>query len=529
MKWATDDGIGPVFVALCLVSAAVRALSIPADGAVVNGFTHDSGYISTVAERVRDGQGFTNPAHWLLFLNPPQLPMPFHNANPGYPAINAAISAAFRTDVVFAGLLVSALSSVLLASVVFALVGRFGGDRRFSACCAVAVVLFPPIWRISFALAPDALATALGLGTLAAATRARSAWGWLASGVVFGAAWLARSTSLLMVPGLLWWVIRTRTRREAVAAMLVFGVGALLIAAPWLVHTWQTWGSALRSDAGYYWLQDYYARPFGGDVSKYWRSLTPPPSLGQVLSNDPAGFVWHTLAGAPALAYLTAAGLSEWNRFAAALLMGLVALATAQSYQLWRRPDIQGGLLIVAATAASLLERAHSFEIRYFSVATVLLVLWILRPLAAYFRSPAGTRSSMLRTASAAGCAIYALVFLVTQDRRITMEMMQPSPELSSYRAVAHEVADEFPNEPAIVTDQPYLYTYYTKHAALSPPNADKAELLNFMTRYSARLLLLPTDSIDYYYPRFQDELSPDIEVFGHPGSYTLLRRATAP
>jgi len=159
----------------------------------------------------------------------------------------------------------------------------------------------------------------------------------------------------------------------------------------------------------------------------------------------------------------------------------------------------------------------------------VLLVLWILLPLAEYFTSPAGTRTSMLRMASAAGCAIYALVFVVAQDRRIAREMRQPSPELSAYREVAHEVADAFPDEPAVVTNQPYLYAYYTKHVALSPPNAGKAELLGFMSRYSARLLLLPTSSLDYYYPRFEDELTPDIQVSGHAGSYTLLQRATAP
>ena len=53
MKWTSDDKIGGVFVALCVLAAVARTLVIPADGAVVNGFTHDSGYISIVAERVR--------------------------------------------------------------------------------------------------------------------------------------------------------------------------------------------------------------------------------------------------------------------------------------------------------------------------------------------------------------------------------------------------------------------------------------------------------------------------------------------
>lgn len=517
----------PLLAGLWGLYVIARLLLLPADGAVVNGFIHDSGYISIVAERVRDGAGFTNPAHWLLFLNPPQLPMPFHNANPGYPALIAALSAMFGMDVVYAGLLVSALSSALLAVAVFALVQRFSGEARFSALCSVAVTLFPPLWRTSFVVAPDALATALGVSAIAVAVWAGSTRGWALAGLLFGAAWLGRSTSLLILPGLMWWMFRTRTRREVMTAALIFALGAALMASPWLVHTQQTWGSPLRSDAGYYWLQDYHARPYDGDVTKFWRSLTPPPSLTQILSSDAQGFVLNTLSGVPILLNLVAAGLAEGSRLAVILLVILLALATVQSRHRWRRPEFQAGVLIVAAVAASVLVRARTFEMRYFSLATVLLVLWMLLPLHKFFTRPAPRWG--LRLATAVGCVLYALVFVPAQDRRIFRELTQPAPEIAEYRAIAQQVAREFPEEIAVVTNQPYYYTHYTKRAALSPPNVGKPELLTFMTRYSARLLLLPTDRLDYYYPGFPASLAPEIQVARQIGSYTLLRRTTAP
>ncbi len=518
-----------ILATLWILYVIARVLLIPDHGAVVKGFTHDSGYISIVAERVRDGEGFTNPAHWLLFLNPPRLPMPFHNSNPGYPALNAALSALLGVDVVYAGLLVSALSNALLAATVFALVQRLSGDLRFSALCSIAVAMFPPIWRTSYSLFPDSLCAALSLSVIATATRARSSRGWLASGVLFGLSWQVRSTALLILPGLLWWVLRTRTRRDALAAVLVFAIGAVLVASPWLAHTQQTWGSPFRSDATYYWLQDYYTGPHGGDVSKFWRSLSPPPSLKQILSSDAEGFLLRTLSGVPTMIYLLAVGLSEGSRLAAIALFALLAFATAYSFRLWRRPEFQAGFLIVAVTAISLLTRARSLEIRYFIVAIVFLILWVLLPLREFFLAKAAGSRWGLRMAIASGCALYTLVFLVPQDRNIFREMTQTSPRLVSYQAVVWEVAREFPDEQAIITDLPYLCTYYTKVPALSPPNASKPELLRFMSQYSARLLLLPTDSIEYYYPESQGALPPEIQVVKQLGHYTLLRRTTSP
>ncbi len=58
-----------------------------------------------------------------------------------------------------------------------------------------------------------------------------------------------------------------------------------------------------------------------------------------------------------------------------------------------------------------------------------------------------------------------------------------------------------------------------------SPPSEGKEALLKVMSRYSARLVLLPTAMLNYYYPNCLETLSPEIRIKYRIGSYTLLER----
>src|SRR5207302_1604743 len=71
--------------AIVAIYIGVRLSLLPADASASWGFTHDSAYIGIVARNVIAGLGLVNQAHWLVFLAPDSLPMPFHNANPLYP------------------------------------------------------------------------------------------------------------------------------------------------------------------------------------------------------------------------------------------------------------------------------------------------------------------------------------------------------------------------------------------------------------------------------------------------------------
>src|SRR5207248_5813130 len=100
----------PVWVGLGLYAAARLAL-LPADPEVVPGFSHDSNYIAIVANNLLAGRGYVNDALWLVFLQPEQLPMPFHNANPLLPTAVAGVVWATGQSAAWAGLAVSAVSS----------------------------------------------------------------------------------------------------------------------------------------------------------------------------------------------------------------------------------------------------------------------------------------------------------------------------------------------------------------------------------------------------------------------------------
>src|SRR5262245_21191066 len=170
-----------------------RVWLIPTDGAVTTGFSHDSGYICIVAQELRDGNGYINPADWLLFLNPSRLPMPYRNANPGYPTAIAAFSKLLDVSVVYAGFLISALSSWLLVAAVFLLVNQYTRGLWFPALAGGVAASFPVLWQESLTLLPDALCTALVISVLALAVRAKQRWHWFVVGALFGCAWLVRS------------------------------------------------------------------------------------------------------------------------------------------------------------------------------------------------------------------------------------------------------------------------------------------------------------------------------------------------
>src|SRR5712664_592271 len=70
----------------------LRIVTIPAHPESTNGFWHDSAYLTIIARNLLAGRGYVNDAHWLVFLNPDTLPMPYHNGNPLYPTLMAVIS-----------------------------------------------------------------------------------------------------------------------------------------------------------------------------------------------------------------------------------------------------------------------------------------------------------------------------------------------------------------------------------------------------------------------------------------------------
>jgi 4-amino-4-deoxy-L-arabinose transferase-like glycosyltransferase len=291
-----------VIAACLIVYVVLRIALIPSAADVTKSFSHDSAYIAIVARNLLAGRGLVNDASWLVFLDPPALPMPFHNANPLYILATAGIAAVTGGNVVRAGLIVSAVSSALLVLAVMWLVSYFT-TRRVALIVAVMAASFPPIYQLSLSMLPDALCLALSVAFMAAFVRVETRWTWIAAGALFGLAWLTRSSSTLMLPAafvygaLSWGWRRTLIRCAGV------GVATLVVVSPWLWHSYLVWGKPLHSDASYYLIQDVVALKLGGApddaLLRYWHSTTVPPSTGAVLKADPVWFIKWVLVGLP--------------------------------------------------------------------------------------------------------------------------------------------------------------------------------------------------------------------------------------
>src|SRR5262245_30605503 len=105
--------------------AALRLVLLPPGDPSLKGFSHDSAYITLVAQNLLDGRGYVNDAHWLVFLDPPALPIPYHNANPLYPTLIAGVSLITGLNPIAAGFAVSALSGVGVLAALLWLVAHY--------------------------------------------------------------------------------------------------------------------------------------------------------------------------------------------------------------------------------------------------------------------------------------------------------------------------------------------------------------------------------------------------------------------
>ena len=120
---------------------------------------------------------------------------------------------------------------------------------------------------------------------------------------------------------------------------------------------------------------------------------------------------------------------------------------------------------------------------------------------------------------------LYLVVMMIPQGLRDWHTYADASPERFAYRQLVREVAPSVGRDEAVITEAPYFFTFFTGRRAVNVPSQGKEALLKVMSRYSARLVLLPTSTLNYYYPDCVETLSPEIRVKRRFGAYTLFER----
>lgn len=497
--------------------AGIRVALLPSDLEVSRAVSHDSGYIGILARNLLDGRGYVNDAHWLLFLNPPALPMAFHNANPLYPTLTGIVMALTGSGPITAAVVLSILGSALSAIGVFFLVRHFGVSERLAVACAAVPLFLPPLFRISFAALPDALATGLILCLLAVVVRARDWSHWLMAGAVFGLAWLTRSTAVLVLPAIGIWVLARIGWRQAWRAGLLAAAGALVIVAPWLVRNAIVRGTPFESDSSFYLLIDYYADRTGRSVDQLYRSINPPPPIG----DDVDGILQTTAEESPDAVVSFGAALSQSNKGAAVVLTAALLCGVWSLRRRRRSVELVAATVLVIVTAALFTVRGTNLEPRYLAVCYTLLGLVLVAP----FGTPLIGRMRWLR----APALVYVALFLIPQTIGIARTMRATDPYLAEFRESARTLDAAIPDSSAVISHLPYLFTLYTGRKSVSPPYPGKTELLGIMRRYGASHLFLPADDFPYYYRGGPGSLGPELTPAPSVANYLVLQRSPAP
>ncbi|HJU65125.1 MAG TPA: glycosyltransferase family 39 protein [Gemmatimonadaceae bacterium] len=225
------------------------------------------------AKRLLDGQPFT------YRFNPP-----------GYPMLVAGMSRLTGGDLFLAGKLLTVLATALYVGLTYLLGRALAGARVGFATALLSLVTIVPF---SFLAAIDLVSAVSMLGAMWMLVRANRRWVAAAAmaGVVAGIAYLIRWHAIYLLIGtpicLLFLDADGATARRRRMAIAAFVAGWLLIASPWLIWNWRTYGGPFASDT-YMQVAAHFHAP-DGDGSGFTRDQMGKRfhSLGEVLGHEP--------------------------------------------------------------------------------------------------------------------------------------------------------------------------------------------------------------------------------------------------
>jgi len=517
------DRVLPVLLVGMGVYVALHVILLSADPLNSNGFTHDSAYLWIIANNLIEGRGFVNDAHWLVFLDPDSLPIPYHNGNPLFPSLIAAVVGVTGWEIAEVAYGLNTVASTGLIFAVAWLARAFAVRWSQALALGFLAAIFSPVFSISFHFGTDAWSLLLLVVFLGAVVR-DSAVAVLLGGLTLGLAWLVRSDAVLVLPatGIFLWM-HHGFKAATVRVIATLGLAAV-VASPWLWWTWSVWGSPLRSDSAYYLLQDWHAREMGGiDVMQYWHSTEVPAGLGAVVSADPIGFVTWSLDG---MQRVVRAILARWAAYQAwvgcVLLVGGIWGLKKLFRRHWREGVALGILCFTYVAIFSI--RSFSVEPRYLSLPAVFFAVTVGIGFFDLIRIAHATEKS--RRYAWVAVAVAAAAFVVPAQGAVSWRR-ETNESLLTYRAVARSVADDLAGAKRVVVgDAPYFFTQTTGVPALSMPFSDESFLIDYMDRFEASYVALTNRELEYWRPKWAEGSPEGLVEVRTTGDYHLFKRA---
>lgn len=472
-----------------------------------NSFGHDSAYIAIVANNLLAGRGFINDAHWLVFLHPDQLPMPYHNANPLYVEAIAALSSISGYPSLYSGYAISAISSVVLLALLLALARLYYQSTIKCLALACAGTFFPTVFSSSHDLLPDMLWLALITASLSCTVRRNHIWWAIGSGLFFGLAWLTRSSAILVLPALAMYLLLSHGWKRLFQWTAIFSLFALLVSIPWLWHQAETWGTPFRSDSSYYLLQEYHARNHGDPeigIEKYWHSIDEPLSLSSLMREEPIELALFWMSGVPATIKTIIATWSMGHLSIAGILAILLLNSLFRGYFCVRKdyanakryaPEIAASIMYAITTILVFAVRDHSLEIRYFILLSMVFGMLLMAGSIKAWDEMSKGQLKLVNGMLLLIAGFFWLIYVPMTNLWSAKVLSENNLDHASYFQTADLVRQKNQtNHPVVVGTYPYYYTFETKQSALSIPVCTDDYLKDYMQKYDARLIFL-TDS----------------------------------
>jgi len=496
-----------LLVALLVGAALVRAWL--AAGSTVSNMDPDAAHFLNVARMFRTGHGFTNPAAWPAWIQPASLPMPETFKEPGYPWLIAQLGGTFA-----AGQALSLVAGILLPWATFALARRRGVGVRTALFAALLVAASPLALLQSVRVMVDALFALVVTTMFVAASRdlshegaARPAWRDLASGALFGASYLLRAQTVLLLLPLAVLLFEGRRPAAALRALGVALLAAAAVSAPFWLRNLRLFHTPFYSDIAPYGLWPYV------DHLAFSHGLEHPPAvLPFVLGHVPQ-----------VLAHMARSAVEFFGHALPVEVIGhplwMLPLAAGLAIAV-RAPGTWAFAFLYAGTTLVFIMAVH-WDARYFTSSVPLWCLLTAVGAAGLARAivAGGPYGPVPGAFLLAAATVVALAGQVRAARNIQRALVHP--ELAAARREAPFLDARLAPDEAVLAVTTSYWSYFAERPSVHLVLADEARFDAVMRRLKVKWAALPTSRLPEFAARYPGGALPRSLVFDHADSTT--------